>query len=120
MGVVVGLLFLEETHAEKKYRRDIGLEAGRWLVGKARGCTRSKQVRCEKAFDASETQSLIDELSPPGYRTTEGSPQYPQLIDSQNRSNSNCEFIPIKVKPATSKAFTKQVVLNIVGYGILA
>src|SRR5580700_6666036 len=27
-GVVIGVLFLEETHSEKKYRRDVGIEAG--------------------------------------------------------------------------------------------
>src|SRR5690606_21465266 len=32
IGCLVGVLFLEETHAQLKYQRDYGLEAGQKLV----------------------------------------------------------------------------------------
>ena len=32
LGVLVGFLFLEETHHEKKYERDVGLEMGKLIV----------------------------------------------------------------------------------------
>ncbi|EHL03037.1 putative Uncharacterized membrane protein [Glarea lozoyensis 74030] len=46
IGVVVGILFLEETHAEKKYRRDPGLEAGKWILQKISSCKKSKKSGC--------------------------------------------------------------------------
>lgn len=33
-GLTVGILFLEETHEDRKYDPDRGLEAGRWLIAK--------------------------------------------------------------------------------------
>lgn len=36
-GVIVGFLFLEETHPEKRYRRDPGLELGNWLIARCSG-----------------------------------------------------------------------------------
>jgi hypothetical protein len=41
-GLVIGVLFLEETHAEKKHRHDLGLEIGKWVLGKVRRCATPK------------------------------------------------------------------------------
>lgn len=122
MGVIIGVLFLEETHEEKRHRRDPGLEAGRWLLSKIWKCKAAKQDRCEKAGDLSEIQPLIDDQSPPGYRTTECSPQIPtaKLADPQESLSLDCTYISNKVQPTTNKTFTKQVILNILGYGVLA
>lgn len=122
MGVVIGILFLEETHAEKKYRHDPGLEAGKWLLSKVRGCTAAKQIRCEKVGDIPEVVSLLEDQSPPGYRTTEGSPQISTAIiaDSHDTLGLDTRYIARRIKPAAKKAFTRQVVINIIGYGILA
>ncbi|KAG9236815.1 major facilitator superfamily domain-containing protein [Amylocarpus encephaloides] len=49
-GVLVGILFLEETHEEKKYRRDPGLETGKWLINKIATCVESKGSRHEKVI----------------------------------------------------------------------
>ena len=123
-GVVIGMLFLEETHAEKKHRRDPGLEAGKWIISKFSKCTESKQSRCEKGADLDEQVSLLGEDDqPPGYRTSEGSPKIlstpsPEPQESLDLNNPN-HVVP-RCKPAATKAFTRQVVLNIVGYGILA
>lgn len=124
-GVVIGILFLEETHAEKKHRRDIGLEMGKWIIGKFCRGSEMKPSRCEKVTDLDDVLSLLDEDQPPGYRTTEGSPN---LLSSPSPSpephisslDLNDTSIPMRSKPAATRAFTRQVVLNIVGYGILA
>jgi hypothetical protein len=124
-GVVIGILFLEETHAEKKYRRDPGLEAGKWILSKLLRCTNTKVLKSEKAADIDEVLSLLNEEEPPGYQTAAGSPNLPStpspepqehlsLTDSQICRSSK------RPKPAASKAFTRQVILNIIGYGILA
>jgi len=127
-GVVIGILFLEETHAEKKHRRDIGLEAGQWLIRKFSRCTEATTPkRCEKD-DLDELVSLMGEDAPPGYRTTQGSPNLPSTPSPEPQEsldlNDSASIVAIrsqsKTKPAVKKAFTKQVVLNIVGYGILA
>ncbi|KAL2818379.1 major facilitator superfamily domain-containing protein [Aspergillus granulosus] len=122
-GVVVGLLFLEETHPEKKHRRDRGLELGNWLVEKCWGsCVQSAEVADVKADTADSGYfDNYDEMAPPAYRSTEASPRL-------------CPVKEVDVLPAdddiekqmdgqsggTPKAFTRQVVFNIIGYGILA
>jgi hypothetical protein len=114
-GVTIGILFLEETHQDLKYRRDYGLEAGKWILRHLQ-----KGPRYEALVDKlgvagmEEVQVLIDD-EPPGYRTTEGSPRMP----------SSRALSPVKTesqrKPrGVQKAFTKQVILTIIGYGLLA
>lgn len=122
LGVVVGILFLEETHEEKKFRRDPGLETGKWILSKIARCGESKNSRCEKASDLDEVVSLLSEDEPPGYRTNEGSPNLPSTPspEPQEPLDLNDLHVTKTSKPAVTKAFTRQVVLNIVGYGILA
>ena len=50
-GVVVGIFYLEETHAEKKNRRDPGLEAGWWILSKFYRYVDSKPPRSERAVN---------------------------------------------------------------------
>ncbi|TVY45948.1 putative membrane protein [Lachnellula occidentalis] len=120
-GVVVGILFLEESHEEKKYRRDPGLEAGKWILSKFKRCAKPKTSRCEKASSLEEVESLLSEdEQPPGYRTSEGSPKLPSTPSPEPEPlDLNTPYI-LKSKPAVTKVFTRQVVLNIIGYGILA
>ena len=123
IGVVVGILFLEETHAEKKHRRDPGLEAGKWILSKFSPSEKSKTHGSEKSGDLREVVSLLSEdEQPPGYRTSEGSPKLlstpaPEPAEILDLNESG---LSPRSKPAVTKAFTRQVVLNIVGYGILA
>lgn len=124
-GVLIGILFLEETHAERKHRRDVGLEAGKWLLN--RFSNRLTPVITGKASEMIEEYRVIpeDDEPPPGYRTTEGSPRLPS-----SRSSSPCAIpasLNVSGEPPSShtargvkKAFTRQVILNIVGFGILA
>jgi hypothetical protein len=122
-GVAIGILFLEETHEVKKHRRDPGLEMGKWILSKVARCAESKNSRSEKVADLDETISLLsDDDQPPGYRTSEGSPNLPSTPspEPQETLDLNDSRIVSRSKPAATKAFTRQVVLNIVGYGILA
>ena len=126
-GVLIGILFLEETHGEKRHRRDLGLELGGWILSHWRRKQEPPHIS-DKACAANlrETVSLlIEDDEPPGYRTTEGTP--PRLSSrSQSPSAAHLD-LNIRVKEglrrrpvAAQKAFTRQVILNIVGYGILA
>lgn len=125
-GVLVGVLFLEETHEELKGRRDFGIEAGRWLLGHLR--TRmTDEITVEKAGEAilQENFALLEDEEPPGYRTTEGSPCHPSSpsrspnalpAGTKSKSGRGLKSQPRGVR----KAFTKQVILNIAGFGLLA
>ncbi|KAE8452690.1 hypothetical protein EG329_013949 [Mollisiaceae sp. DMI_Dod_QoI] len=121
-GVVIGILFLEETHAEKKYRHDPGLVAGKWILSKFTRCTKLKALRSEKVADLDEVLALLAEEQPPGYATSGGSPNLPSTPspEPEESLDLNASHITSRSKPAATKAFTRQVVLNIVGYGILA
>ena len=128
-GVVIGVLFLEETHETKKYDKDMGLEAGEWILRKlGRTGHDATERRDLKAADANldESHALVDDEQPPGYRTTDGSPVHPSsralspmpVQDKCSSKNSNC--IRKQKAHGVQKAFNKQVILNIIGYGILA
>lgn len=125
IGVVIGVLFLEETHDYKKQRRDLGLEAGKFLLRKFQG--RPEPINfnevTEGNYEAHEI--LLEDEAPPGYRTTEGSPCQPS-----SRSHSPMAA-PADLKSFSKrgikgraqgvhKAFTKQVILTIAGFGLLA
>ena len=119
-GVTIGILFLEETHEELKHRHDYGLELGKMLVRRITRMNRDSRIEVplDKAGDAcfEENASLIeDDDPPPGYRTSEGSPHCPS-----SRTHSPVKHERSRKARAAKKAFTKQVVMNIVGYGILA
>lgn len=135
-GVVLGILFLEETCQKRKYQHDAGIEAGKWLVAQLRQLCPSKAIDMNNEKLVRGYHSLMeDEELPnysiaegeelPGYRTTEGSPRQSssrspspnasRALDS-SRNNRMITNEPHDVK----RAFNKQVVLNIVGFGILA
>ena len=123
-GVLIGTLFLEETHEEKKYRRDLGLQAGRWLLDQLK--YKPYTAMGDKAGDAiiEEYCSLLEDEAPPGYRTNEGSPWVPSspsqtpCVKGANRTAIYGRK-PHQLR-GVKKAFTKPVVLNIIGFGILA
>ncbi|KAL8842930.1 MAG: hypothetical protein Q9170_000334 [Blastenia crenularia] len=126
IGILVGILFLEETHQEKKHKRDIGLEIGQKLLP---FFDRQQPARSfDKINDANyeESRSLFEDEPPPGYRTTEGSPRYPSsrsLSPAAPPYTRSAGRITLQREGAwmgTQKAFTKPVVIHIIGYGILA
>ncbi|KAJ5747144.1 uncharacterized protein N7511_008840 [Penicillium nucicola] len=95
-GIVVGFLFLEETHPEKKHRRDPGLELGHWLIN----CCWGSRVQLPE--DSEEKYFGYDE-----YESSE-------TCTDVEESDLEGQKTPVR------KAFTRQVILVIVAYGILA
>jgi MFS family permease len=149
-SLIVGLLFLEETHQDKKEQRDIGREIGNWIIN----CIRRAPLPAlsgRKAGYTEETLMLMaEEDLPPGYSSTASSPAltptytgaaslpppaYQSIEGSprQSHATNGAHALPSELEEALaeadrsakrssgmSKAFTRQVVYNIVGYGILA
>ncbi|KAF6842120.1 MFS multidrug transporter [Colletotrichum plurivorum] len=118
-GVIIGLLFLEETHAERKTRRDPGVELGKRIISWL------SFTSCQSPIRKAEKQALLDDDELPGYRTNESSPQ---LVGSSSSIPEPTETLDLSATPteetestsAPSKTFTKPVILNIISYGILA
>ncbi|MDN6500075.1 MAG: MFS transporter [Yaniella sp.] len=82
-GIVVGFLFLEETHPEKKHRRDPGLELGHWLVNLCWG----SRVQLPDHSDVDVKEKYFD--APPGYETAESSPCLRPVDDS---ASADCDL----------------------------
>lgn len=117
---------MEETHQELKGRQDVGIEAGRWLLSHLQ-TRRTDQTIADKAGEANlqEYFALLEDEEPPGYRTTESSPCQPSTpsrspnavpVDAKAKSGGESKSKPRGIQ----KAFTKQVILNIAGFGLLA
>ncbi|KAG5921463.1 hypothetical protein E4U53_003796 [Claviceps sorghi] len=129
-GVVVGFLFLEETHSSKKQQRDVGRELGERVLcfvhnmPICRGLTRRN----------AEKESLLAHNRPTGYGSTptEGmwasdmSESEQTLPAYQSRENSPSWTPAAVTGPGVRKSeqemviFTKPVIMNIMSYGILA
>ncbi|PVI04101.1 MFS general substrate transporter [Periconia macrospinosa] len=118
-GLAVGILFLEETHEDRKYDHDRGLDAGRWLLSKLG----------HDSSDASYAQLtdkdalLLDERDPMLVHPPTSTSSSPTLCSSRPSLSDPPPFHLEKqttAAPTVRSAFTKQVCLNIVCYGILA
>ncbi|KAL9602256.1 MAG: hypothetical protein Q9219_001980 [cf. Caloplaca sp. 3 TL-2023] len=126
VGILVGILFLEETHQEKKYKRDVGLETGQKLLKLFDRQQYSKTSHITIGVNFEDSRALLDDEPPPGYRTTEGSPRYPSSRSlSPAAPPYTCSTGEMKLERKTApmgvqKAFTKPVIVHIIGYGILA
>ena len=119
-GIANGLLFLEETHANMKDRRDIGLELGDYLVEKMLGIQRNRSYHDKSRTPIpNELDGLTMEDPPPGYRSTEGSPRLCStpatsiVLDPETALSE-------KAPRGCLVAFNRQVLLIIIGYAILA
>ncbi|PSR80155.1 major facilitator superfamily domain-containing protein [Coniella lustricola] len=118
-GVVVGLLFLEETHAGKKDRHDPGLALGRSIS--------QRFARLYKTTDGQtedETASLLGQSEQTQRYNTTSSAQ-PLLTSNEDVDVPvlNKRLRPAateKRRPSAKAAFTKPVIMNIISYGILA
>lgn len=126
IGVVNGILFLEETHSAKKQQRDRGIELGKWIISKMPGCntqeTTDEADQSQLKYDewSSERQPLLDEQLP-GYRTTENTPENSPRLATSQAVEEPSEPLDLDAGPRTNtKIFTRPVVLNVVAFGILA
>ena len=132
-GLIVGILFLEETHEDKKDRRDRGLELGEHLVRTFR-----KSEPLADGF-STEKELLIHDEKPRGYASAEISPRSSSSSNSNISESTFCESVvsdpasvasdvtvcepsypSVQEKWSWRQGFTRQVILTIVGYGILA
>ncbi|KAK5126125.1 hypothetical protein LTR85_011480 [Meristemomyces frigidus] len=150
-SLTIGLLFLEETHEDKKDRKDIGREMGEWIMAHL-GRASVAPVSGRKPDYTEETLTLMmEEDLPPHYSSTASSPALPptlaesaglpppayrSIADSPRNSEAGADdhatlsydveeaLLEVerqaKRAPAVSSAFTRQVVYNIIGFGILA
>lgn len=146
-SMIVGVLFLEETHEDFKGKRDVGLEIGNWILSPLTRVVSGK-ITSRKGDFTEETLMLIDDL-PPDYSSTASSPELcptsvsglpPPAYRSIDCSPRNSLTVPDheadlardveealnrteqnhKAALNKSNVFSKQVILNITGYGILA
>ena len=118
-GLAVGVLFLEETHEDKKHDPDRGRELGQWLLNKVwRQGTDNPLTDKDGSLD--EMTSMLEVQGSRAYSSTVSSPT---LCSSRA---SIAEPLPfsldgeMKTAPRIREAFTKQVCLSIIGYGVLA
>lgn len=120
LGLAVGILFLQETHEDKKYDEDRGLAAGKWLLAKV-WRRESNESFNEKDASLDEMTSMLEDrdMGSHAYRSTDSSP----TLCSTRTSMSEPPAFSLEEKapaPPVRQAFTKQVCLNILCYGILA
>lgn len=112
-GLAIGILFLEETHAEKRLRHDPGLVAGKWIFSKFIPDMNSKPSRSETIASLDEALPFLGDEQPPDAHAA-------LLPEPQKALDINAWHVTPISKPTATKAFAKLVVLNIVGYSILA
>lgn len=132
VGLVIGILFLDETHPAKKLQRDRGRELGDRLAAvfyKAQTCHGRNPEKQSllggeewESYDATTAPNRVDIFADadealPIYRSQENSPKLSPRnpVDDVART-AETELQP----PMKPKVFTKSVILNIICYGILA
>jgi hypothetical protein len=120
-GLTVGILFLEETHEDRKYDRDCGREAGQWILRKI-WKRAADMPYSDKDATLDESTSMLEEhnQNAQAYRSTSSSPT---LCSTRTSISDPPPFAlekEVSAAPSVREAFTTQVCLNIVCYGILA
>ncbi|RGP73511.1 hypothetical protein FSPOR_2093 [Fusarium sporotrichioides] len=130
-GVIIGLLFLDETHSEKKNQRDRGREMGdylaSWFGGVAKCNGRDRSPEKQALLDGKHHVQYLSAAPRPGsahsedealpaYRSQENSPRLSPQADTQSLVDTPLE----PVLERKTKTFTKPVIMNIISYGILA
>ncbi|EFY98401.2 MFS transporter [Metarhizium robertsii] len=133
VGVIIGFLFLEETHTAKKLQRDAGRELGDRLVDLI-----AKVPLCGRLGRPAEKKSLLVDNGVMGYNTTstgssglseadeplpvyqsrESSPNLGPQSDTNPEATSDSGRGELENRPLV--IFTKPVIMNIMSYGILA
>jgi hypothetical protein len=121
-GLTVGILFLEETHEDRRFERDRGCEVGRWMLNKLWRRETDYEPLSDEDGPLDETKSMLGEADSQAYRSIGSSPT---LCSSRTSIAEPPEYSLEKIchrapEVTVRDAFTKQVCLNIVAYGILA
>ena len=120
-GLVIGILFLEETHEDKKDRRDIGLEMGRRVLQllnprRENGCLGAhidylEETRVFLGDENHAADFAMEGSAPAGIPLTDAFSKGTCYSDTGNN---------LRRSSSVWQAFTLQMLLLIVGYGILA
>jgi hypothetical protein len=117
--LVVGILFLEETHEDKRDRRDLGVETGNWILGRLCSQTGPKLENLEE-----RVSFLTKHEKYAGYDSTaESSPRLSSVRTSITEVDHDIAVTllgPAKRALSWRETFNNQVLLNIAGLGILA
>ncbi|KAB5536061.1 major facilitator superfamily domain-containing protein [Coniochaeta sp. 2T2.1] len=121
MGVIVGVLFLEETHEEKKHKRDRGVELGKRLLS----LFNRNETTFRHGKSLEEEPLLEGEEQLPGYHTTDPTQQLSSATASSLQPPLDLESsvitrVAAPEAPVTSRIFTRPVIMIIISYGILA
>jgi hypothetical protein len=112
-GLIVGILFLEETHEDKQHRRDYGLE----LLHLGR--TPSITLEESKMDCIEETLNLLAEDQLREYQSSR--PSTASSSDRSSDSDTGPQFCLIAEKLSVRKLlFSRPIALTMVAYGILA
>jgi hypothetical protein len=125
VGVVIGILFLEETHATKKHQRDRGRELGDFIASKCPSLGRfsSRDAAPEKQSllgrHAARTDENSDDEYLPEYQSQSSSPRLVPQADPEPAVA--VAAVPHRAPGSPGfKIFTRPVIMNIASYGILA
>lgn len=119
-GLAVGFLFLEETHEDRKYDLDRGRKIGQWFLQQGwLPCL--ERSYSDKDASLNETRPLLDDHD--NIETYCSTTSSPTLCSTRTSISDPSEFTLDKEAPPAPSfrdAFTKQVCLNVICYGILA
>ncbi|OAP59357.1 hypothetical protein AYL99_06655 [Fonsecaea erecta] len=119
-GIVVGVLFLEETHTKKKPCNSVGevaFEVFFARLGFERLPVQLEALGRKLGFARGDRPDAFDHRDPPpGYRSTESSP----LLRSASTIELDLEMLREKEISSEARPFNRQVKLIIFAYAILA
>ncbi|RPB03503.1 MFS general substrate transporter [Choiromyces venosus 120613-1] len=116
VGIIIGTLFLEETHEILRQKPDIGVRAGRKIVKFFKGRSSSEgKFEGPKGYDSPLNEQDGRLLANGGGYSTFANPPVINTEEEQEEEET------VRKRPApTTKTFTRPVILQIVAYGILA
>ena len=135
IGLTIGILFLEETNEAKRDRFDPGLLAGNWILqclGLQANTASEGEGFSDKStdLDLPEAALLIQEEDPPEYSHDAAPPLYRSTNPTPRQSSSRSQSPDSRPSSTAtsytsdrfgaSNAFSRQVVLTIATFGILA
>lgn len=120
-GLLIGILFLEETHEDKKNKRDRGLEIGRRIIQLLNPKRENGYLGAHLEY-LEETQLFLRDENHATDFVMDGSTPANLAATDAFETHSNCTKCTNEPKRASSiwQAFTMQMLLLIIGYGILA
>lgn len=120
-GITIGILFLDETHGNRKRKADWGRRLGNILLKKTLGSTFGFAAEPKGRTSMAQYPVSTEDEQPPGYRSTEGSPRVTSVPRVNLPAGADAEsWLSSKECQGIIKVFNRQVILVIIGYGILA